>query len=108
MNQNKKEGEESNKLLDFIKESPTVQAAIVEAVHRFYYDRVNSHTKQDAKDLEETYASDVLSTLWNLHPNWRYVLQKTANRYNSENTKAVSILGKPKNIKGIKVEIEII
>lgn len=97
----------SNALIEHIKQSPTVQAAITEAVHRFYYDRICSDKKQDKVDLEETGASDVLSTLWNLQPNWRYILEKTANRYSAENTQAVSIFGKPKNIKGVKLEIEL-
>ncbi len=100
-------GEENNTLLEYIRQSPTVQAAITEAVHRFYYDRICSDKKQDKIDLEETCASDVLSTLWNLQPNWRYILEKTAKRYSAADTQAVSIFGKPKNIKGVKLEIEI-
>lgn len=98
---------EKNLLIEHIKNSPTVKAAITEAVHRFYYDRICSDKKQDKIDLEQTCASDVLSTLWNLQPNWRYILEKTAKRYSAENTKSVSIFGKPKKIKGIKIEIEI-
>lgn len=98
-----------NALIEHIKNSQTVQAAITEAVHRFYYDRILSDKERDTKELEETNASDILSTLWNLQPNWRYTLQRTAKRYNGdENTTAVSIFGKPKNIIGVKFEIEII
>lgn len=99
---------EDNTLLEFIKQSETVQAAITEAVHRFYHDRISSPKKQDRIDLDETYASDILATLWNLQPNWRYILEKTAKKYKSEDIRSVSIFGKPKKIRGIKVEIEIL
>lgn len=97
----------NNTLIEHIKQSTTVQAAIIEAVHRFYYDRICSDKKQDKIDLEETCASDVLSTLWCLQPNWRYVLEKAAKRYDAADTNKVMLFSKPKNIKGVKVEIEL-
>jgi hypothetical protein len=93
-------------LVDFVKSSPSVQAAITEAVHRFYFDRIGSSKQQDKIDLEETNASDILSTLWNLQPNWRYILKKTGKRYFEPDTQSVAICGKPKNIIGLKIEIE--
>lgn len=98
---------ENNPLIEHIKQSPTVSAAIIEAVHSFYYDRVGSQKKQDIIDLEQTNASDILINLWNLQPNWRYVLDKTAKKYNAVDTQAVTIFGKPKRTDGIKLEIEI-
>ncbi len=96
-----------NALIEHIQKSQLVQAAITEAVHRFYYDRILSDKEKDKHDLIETQASDVLSTLWNLQPNWRYIIEKAAKRYNSENTNTVTVFGKPKNIVGVKVEIEL-
>lgn len=98
---------ENNALIEYVKSSPLVQAAITEAVHRFYHDRVSSDKEKDKKDLQETEASDVLSTLWNLQPNWRHILEKTAKRYHAANTTAVSIFGKPKKIVPLKIEIEL-
>lgn len=96
-------------LNDYIQSSPLVQAAITEAVHRFYHDRICSNSDKDLKDLEETQASDILNTLWNLQPNWRFVLAKAAKRYgvDSPDTNAVAVCGKPKEIINLKIEIEI-
>jgi hypothetical protein len=96
-----------NALIEHIQQSPLVQAAITEAAHRFYYDRILSDKEKDKQDLIETQASDVLSTLWNLQPNWRYIIEKAARRYNAENTTAVCLGGKPKKIVGVKIEIEL-
>lgn len=101
----------STKLIEHIQNSELVQAAITEAVHRFYMDRVCSKKEQDLIDLKETNASNILSTLWNLKPNWRYIIQKTGKRYNhgnlGPNTNAVAVDGKPKEIITLKFEIEI-
>jgi ethanolamine ammonia-lyase small subunit len=98
-----------NKLIEHIKNSELVQAAITEAVHRFYMDRITSTHKQDVLDLKETECSDVLSTLWNLTPNWRYTIQKAGARYRTgaPNINNVSIFGKPKKIVGVNLEIKI-
>lgn len=79
-----------NKLEEHIANSPLVKAAIVEAVHRFYYDRILSDKREDVKALAETNAADVLHKLWNLHPDWRHTLHEIPKRYRSEVTAAVS------------------
>jgi|688.fasta_scaffold895567_3 hypothetical protein len=98
---------ENTSLIDHIKASPLVQAAITEAVHRFYYDKILSSNPQDRKDLQETQASDVLSTLWNLQPDWRHVIEKQSKRYSSSKVNAVMVFGKPQNIVKLKFEIEL-
>lgn len=98
----------SDKLIEHIQKSPLVQAAITEAVHRFFNDRICSKNPQDLIDLDETQCKDILSTLWNLNPNWRYVIQKTGKRYleNAPNTNSVSIFGKPKKIVTLNFKIK--
>lgn len=99
----------NNLLIEHIQRSELVQAAITEAVHRFYHDRILSDDLNDHKDLEETDASNILSNLWNLMPNWRYVIQKRLRRYSLKisNTSSVSIDGKPKQVKPFTIQIEI-
>lgn len=94
-------------LTEHIRNSPLVQAAITEAVHRFYYDRILSNQKKDKQDLQETQASDILSTLWNLQPNWRYILQKTAKRYKATDKQSLPICSRPKKRVPLKIEIEL-
>jgi hypothetical protein len=79
-----------NKLEEHIANSPLVRAAIVEAVHRFYYDRVLSDKKEDIKDLEDTNAAAVLSKLWNLYPDWRHTLYEVPKRYKSAEVSSVN------------------
>ena len=100
----------NDKLIEHIKNSELVQAAITEAVNRFYFDRVTSNNKEDQADLIETECSDRLATLWNLKPNWRYIIQTAAKKINAgrPNTNSVAIFGRPKKIVGVKLEIEII
>ena len=85
-----------NKLEKHIQESPLVRAAIVEAVHRFYYDRILSTKKQDQDDIKECEVDEILDKLWNLHPDWRHTLLTIPKRYEGNPTNAVSIHGKPK------------
>lgn len=96
-----------NALVEQVQKSPLVQAAITEEVHRFYYDRILSDKEKDKIELIETQASDVLSTLWNLQPNWRYILEKAARKYNAEKNNSVSVFGKPKNVVALKFEFTV-
>ncbi len=98
---------ENNALTEYIQKSHLVQAAITEAVHRFHYDRMFSKKPQDRLDVEQTQSGDILTTLWLLQPNWRYVLQCEAKKYSAYNTSSVLVSDKPRNRKGIKVEINI-
>ena len=94
-------------LREYIKSSPLVQAAITEAVHRFYFERIGKENEKAKRELLETQASDIWSTLWNLQPDWRIVLEKYAKRYTGEAVKWLPICSKPKNIIPLKIEIEI-
>lgn len=96
---------ENNILLEHVQNSELVQGAITESVHRFYYDRILSDREKDKLDLIETNASEILSTLWNLNPNWRYIIEKTARRYKSENTKSVCVFNKPKTHPLIEIKL---
>lgn len=98
-------------LEDHIKNSPLVQAAITEAVHRYYHDRVLDDTKKrwnkDQKDAFEL-SAHLLSNLWNLNPGWRFTLLNAPKRYQADvNTNSVSIYGKPKEIKELMLQIQI-
>lgn len=93
-------------LKDYVNSSPLVQAAITEAVHRFYYDRVLSDKDQDKKDLQETNASGILSMLWNLQPNWRMIIEKAGKRYNASDVKAVALNRTPDPIPPFTVELQ--
>lgn len=95
----------NNSLIKHIQSSPLVNAAITEAVHRFYHDRILSDKESDRLALEETCASDILTLLWNLQPNWRYIIAESAKRYNPYNTNSVPIDGKPKD--GVILSIQI-
>lgn len=95
-----------NELTNYIENSPLVQAAITEAVHRFYYDRVGSGNLKDAQVLEQTQASDILSTRINANPDWRLTLHKTALRYNAAPVKALCIYGKPKNLISLNIKVD--
>lgn len=84
-----------SKLVDHVLSSELVHAAITEAVHRYYYDNVIDKSKdRDKENLQ--LASDLLSKLWNLYPNWRHILKEKSERYFGDNdTNAVTIWGKP-------------
>lgn len=98
-----------NKLLTEIQNSPLVQAAITEAVHRFYHDRVLSKKNEDKQDLIDCDVSNILSTLWNLQPNWRYVIKNRLERfmYVTPNTNAVDINSRLLKQTGLTVTIKI-
>lgn len=85
-----------NKPQEHIANSPLVRAAIVEAVHRFYYDRILSDKLSDKQDLEETQAGDILGKLWNLHPSWRQQLLTIPTRYKGAETNSIPADGRPK------------
>lgn len=98
----------NNALIEHIKNSPLVQAAITEAVHRFYYDRILSTKQKDKQELQETQASDVLSTLWCLQPDWRYIIEQSVKRYDvAGKANDVLLINKPQKIVPIKFEIEL-
>jgi hypothetical protein len=44
---------QQEELIKFIKESPLVNAAITEAVHRFYYDRILADDKKQKEEVHE-------------------------------------------------------
>lgn len=95
-------------LFEHIASSPLVRAAITEAVHRFYYNRVLSDKEKDKKELEQTGAADVLSNLWNTQPNWRHVIEKSGQKFaGSENVNSVSVYGKPKKLLTMTVTFHI-
>ena len=95
-----------NKLHEHIANSTLVKAAVIEAVHRFYYDRVLSDRQQDQQDLIDTQAADILATLWNLLPDWRYRLHSIPERYvNAGPIAALPIHGKPRNIVSLEITI---
>ena len=98
-----------NKLIESIQNSPLVQAAITEAVHRFYMDNVMLEREGRNSVITDTDCANVLSTLWNLQPNWRYIIQKAGKRYTPDapNTDSVSIYGKPKQPTTLTLNIEI-
>lgn len=98
---------QTNVIIDYIEQSELVQAAITESVHRFYYDRCLSEKHNIKDELFNSNASDLLSNLWNLQPNWRYILKKSADRYYHINTQSVSIYGKPKNKINLLLSINI-
>jgi hypothetical protein len=90
---------------EYVQESPLVRASIVEAVHRFYHDRVLSTKASDRQELAESGAADMLDKLWNLIPDWRNVLLTVPQRYSGANTTAASIHGKPHRDSEFKIEI---
>ena len=88
----------TEELKNYIENSPIVKAAITEAVHRYYYDRILSTKPEDIKALKDNNVSYEYSVLWNETPNFRYILVQAASRYkNPPNTDVVSVFGKPKN-----------
>lgn len=97
----------NNKLLIHIQNSPLVQAAITEAVHRFYYERALSTKERDQQDLIDSDAANVLSTLWNLMPNWRYFIKNWMLKYRESNTTSVNIDNRPVKSAALNVTIEI-
>lgn len=97
-----------NELQQYITDSPLVQAAVTEAIHRFYYDRVLSSKLADQQILRDLNVANILDTAWNSLPNWRHILQTIPQRYHGEsNTNAVSIHGKPKKVTPIEIIIRI-
>lgn len=96
-----------NKLQEHITNSILVKAAITEAVHRYYYDRVLSTKAQDQQDLIETNAANILDTLWNLLPDWRYYLHELPKRYINVERPVIDVPlhNKPKEITGIEIII---
>ena len=97
---------EINKLHEHINNSPLVKAAIIEAVHRFYYDRILSDRKIDQKDLSEYDVANILDTLWNILPDWRHILHTLPGRYASDGpTTSIPIYCKPKQITPLEIII---
>lgn len=97
-----------NKLQEHISNSTLVKAAVIEAIHRFYHDRVLSPRKEDQQDLQDTDALDILQTVWNTLPDWRYYLHSISKRYADAGAPitALPIYSKPKN--QIPLEITIV
>jgi hypothetical protein len=96
----------TNALVEHVSRSPLVQAAITEAVHRFYHDRILSTRQKDKQELVETQASNVLSTLWCLQPDWRRVIEQSVKRYHvGDKANDVYLINKPKSIVPLTVTI---
>lgn len=99
---------EINELTRHISESPLVRAAITEAIHRFYHDRVLSPHPKDRQLLTDLRVSDILSTAWNLTPNWRYLLKTIPRRYEaSVDTIDIPIINKPEHIVPLQITFTI-
>lgn len=95
-----------NKLQQHIATSPLVKAAVIEAVHRFYHDRILSNKIIDQRDLTECNVANILDTVWNLLPDWRHVLLTSPQRYDdSGEITSVPTYCKPKEITPIEVTI---
>lgn len=103
------EGLSTDHLLQWIQESETVQAAIVESVHRFYHDMAfNPYTERPFEDAFDK-ISNIHSTLQCSLPSWRVILRKLSERYeqgNREGTNAIHVGGKPKELIKLKIKIE--
>lgn len=95
-----------NKLQQHIADSPLVKAAVIEAIHRFYYDRILSQKIADQRDLIECDTANVLDTAWNLLPDWRHILFISTYKYDdSGSINSVPLHCKPKEITSIEVII---
>lgn len=83
----------TTELQQYVNDSPTVRAAVTEAVHRYYYDRVLD--PRERKNLGEV--GHVLGNLWNLQPDWRHVLKTSFERYEDAGPVVdVPLINKPK------------
>lgn len=75
----------------------TVNAAITQAVHRFYYDKCFSpYTERPYDTSEVKVISKIMAILSTKNAGWRNRLRKTADRYHGwEPTNALSLACKP-------------
>lgn len=91
---------------DFLEQHETFQAAIIEAVHRYFYDHCfNPYTDKLANDKEAELFFDIHQTMHNLMPDWRLRLKKNTERYLAwEKTNALNIGGRPKRDLIIKLK----
>lgn len=90
---------------DIIKSSPLVQAAVVEAIHRYYYDHVLDN-KWDPEERE--YVSNLLSNQWCLLPDWRRILhEKTTRYYKSDIITSLPVWSRPPKILNLSIEVKI-
>lgn len=92
-----------NLLKQHIESSSLVKAAVIEAVHRFYYDNVlddNKHRWPEEKRVAFTESELLISNLWNLVPDWRKILVEYPERYGKNHQEANSghINNKPSEI----------
>lgn len=79
-------------LAQAIEGAPLVWAAITEAVHRYYWDNV----LDKRRNVEAVkFASDLLTNLWCLHPNWRLTLRQKADSYKEAETTNLEVSGNP-------------
>ena len=98
-------------LEEYIANSELVQAAIVEATHRYYNDMCFKGGKFEASE-ENARVSNILSNLWCLIPDWRIRLSKAIKRYvipiapNSE-VKGLLVSDKPKKIYVSELKINV-
>lgn len=101
----------NDKITEYILNSELVQCAIIEAVHRFYFDEC--FTKGDgARPKNDELTKEVNILLQNLHcqrPDWRYRLKKIPERYTVwEPTNALHISCKPKHIINPSLKLEVV
>jgi hypothetical protein len=97
-----------NDLIKYIHSSPLVHAAITEAVHRFYYDRILSDKEHIQRQLIDCNVSETLSTLWNLYPDWRHTLANSAKRYmDAGKVTSLPVISRPKKMVKLNFNIEI-
>jgi len=96
----------SNNFSEFLKTHETFQLALIEAVHRYYYDKCFTSGKEGRfKDNDESKIISALhQTLHCANPNWRYRLKKKLERYDAwEDTTALIIDSKPKKFFSIDI-----
>lgn len=95
----------------FLQKHETLQLALVEAVHRYYYDKC--FTDGEGSRFRDDDEAKLISVLHqNLHcarPGWRHDIKRKLERYHGqEKTKALVIDAKPKYQLSISVSVNLV
>lgn len=95
-------------LNEFLNSHETFQLALIEGVHRYFYDNYFDVYTGKMFDADEAkYYFDLLQSMYCQRPGWRYELKKKLERYHGwEPTTAIYIEGKPKRDFQININIE--
>jgi hypothetical protein len=104
------EKKEKITLEEHIAKSELVQIAILEAVHRYYFDECFVDGRFDGSE-ESQRVSQILTNLWCLIPDWRLRLFNATKRYSiptlpNSNTKLLGVFNKPKKIFDTNIDIK--